>query len=373
MLHDSRTVVHTGAVVRRALKSWRSWPLRAAQASIHALGSAPEPVLRMAFGSPPRSDRGHALDRSTHALLRLLALSGRGHLHELEPTLARTLARRDGALVDWPASEPVEQRELELDGAAGPLRARAYTPAGLRSAPILVWLHGGGFVIGGLETHRNTCARLAARARCVVVAVDYRKAPEHRFPAAVDDSLASFRWIRAHAEQLGGQPDRVAIGGDSAGGNLSAVVCHRLREAGEAQPSLQVLIYPSTHTEHPFESYRRFSEGALLTADMLRWFADHYLRGPEDRRNPDASPLLASNFEGLAPALIRTAGFDPLRDEGEAYAQALAAAGVEVDHRCYEGLIHNYLVMTAIPANRAAVDELGDELVRALRRPLGDA
>ncbi|MFO7562582.1 MAG: alpha/beta hydrolase [Enhygromyxa sp.] len=333
------------------------------RAALRRLDAAPERVVRAAFGDPPRSDRGIELDLPTHALLRLMALSGRGQLHELDPVRARKVARRDGVLVELPEAELAQRRELEVEGATGPLRARLYRPSSSGALPIVVWLHGGGFVIGGLETHRGMCSNLAARSGCVVVAIDYRKAPEHRFPAAVDDALASFRFVRQHAEELGGRPEQLAIGGDSAGGNLSAVVCHRLREAGEIQPALQVLIYPSTDSHHPFPSYQHFGEGLLLSAEMLRWFSNHYLRGPEDRSHPWASPLRAPSFEGLAPALIRTAGFDPLRDEGSAYADALRAAGVEVDYRCYERLIHNYIVMgAASSANRAAIEDLGDEL-----------
>lgn len=335
----------------------------------------PERLLRMTFGDPPRSDRGFELDLPTHALLRLTALTGRARIHELEPEQARHAARRDGSLVDLPPAELAEQRDFDLDGPAGPLRARLYRPrpttptAATSDRPILLWLHGGGFVIGNLDTHRALCSHLAARSGCIVVAVDYRKAPEHRFPAAVEDSLASFRWLRAHAEQLGGHTSQLAIGGDSAGGNLSAVVCQRLRELDQPQPALQVLIYPSTDSQHPFPSYQHFREGMLLSADMLRWFSNHYLRSPEDRSHPCVSPLRADSFAGLAPALIRTAGFDPLRDEGEAYAEALRSAGVDVDYRCYERLIHNYIVMgSASSANRAAIDDLGDELRRWFAR-----
>jgi acetyl esterase len=322
-------------------------------------------LLLAAFGSPPRDDHGVELDLHTHALLRIMALTQRRPLHELEPARVRMIAGRDGALVAAPTVELAEQRELEipLADAGAPLRARLYRPEARGPLPVLVWLHGGGYVIGGLETHRGMCSNLAVRSECIVVAVDYRKGPEHKFPAAVDDSLAGFRWIRAQAEALGGRADQVAIGGDSAGAALSAVVCHQLRDAGERQPALQVLIYPTTTAHHPFPSTTEFSDGVLLTAAMLRWFSGHYLRGPADRDDPRASPLLSADFSGLAPALIRTAGFDPLRDEGRAYADALAGAGVEVDYRCYEQLIHNYIVMTgALPAHRAALEDLGDEL-----------
>jgi acetyl esterase len=342
--------------------------LRLLRAGLDHFGSTPDRLLRATFGDPPRNDRGIELDLRTHALLRLIALTGRGHIHELAPAHARKVTRRDGALLDLRPAALAEHRDFELDGAAGPLRARVYRPPGERPQAIVVWLHGGGFVIGGLDSHRGMCSNLAARSQCIVVAVEYRKAPEHPFPAAVDDSLASYRWVRDHAEQLGGRPDRIAIAGDSAGGNLSAVVCQQLRERDEAQPALQVLIYPSTDSNHEFPSYRHFAEGMLLTGEMMRWFSNHYLQG-HDRADPRASPLLGERLDGLAPALVRTAGFDPLRDEGQAYADALAAAGVEVDYRCYEPLIHNYIAMGRVsPANREAIDDLGDELRVALSR-----
>jgi acetyl esterase len=337
---------------------------RLVQAGLQRLRGTPDRLVRASFGDPPRSDRGIELDLPTHALLRLIALTGRGRIHDNEPAHARKLARRDGALLDLPPTSATEERELEVPGATGPLPARIYRARdSVGPRPIVIWLHGGGFVIGGLDSHRGMCSNLAARSQCVVLAVEYRKAPEHPFPAAVDDSLASFRWIRDHAEQLGGHPDHIAVGGDSAGANLSAVICQRLREAGEDQPALQVLIYPSTDSEHNSASHQHFAEGMLLTAEMLRWFSGHYLSDEADRHDPSVSPLAAERFDSLAPALIRTAGFDPLRDEGEAYADALRNAGVEVDLRCYERLIHNYIVMGRVsPANREAVEDLGDEL-----------
>ncbi len=344
-----------------------SAPLRLLRSGLDRLTSTPERVLRATFGDPPRSDRGIELDLGTHVFLRLIALTGRGRIHELTLAHARKVAQRDGRLLDLPPATLAELRDFELDGAAGPLPARLYRPEAVGPLPIVLWLHGGGFVVGGLDSHAGLCSNLAARAQCIVVAVDYRKAPEHPFPAAVDDAVASLRWVRAQAESLGGRADKIAIAGDSAGGNLSAVTCQLLRDAGEEQPALQVLISPLADSHHPFASARHFAEGFLLDADMLDWFSSNYLRGPEDRDDPRASPLLAECVDGLAPALIHTAGFDPLRDEGQAYAHKLQAAGVEVDFRCYERLIHNYVVMGRVSAgSRAAVEDLFDELRVAL-------
>jgi acetyl esterase len=333
-----------------------------------SLRSAPERLLRATFKDPPRNDHGVELDLRTHVLLSIMALGGLGRIHRLPVAKARRHYERDGGLLDLPKVELAQRRDFEIPGPAGPLRCRLYRPHGLGDRPrMLLWFHGGGFVIGGLDSHAGACAYMAARAHCVVVAVDYRKSPEHKFPAASDDAHASIRWLREHGHELDIDPERLAIGGDSAGANLTAGLCHRLRDAAEAQPTVQVLLYPMTQHRAPFASRTRFGEGALLTTEMIEWFRNHYLRGPEDATHPLVSPLLSPDFSDLAPAIIRTAGFDPLRDEGQAYAQALAQAGVRVDYRCHERLIHGFLTMGgAIPAMRQAVDDLGDDLAVAL-------
>ncbi|PRQ07624.1 alpha/beta hydrolase [Enhygromyxa salina] len=343
---------------------------RLLRGGVRALTATPERLLRASFGDPPRSDRGIEQDLHTHVLLSLMRLAKLGELHHLSPAKARHRFQADGAAVDLPPTSLAEQRELEIPGPGGPLPARLYRPhAQAASLPVLLWFHGGGFVIGGLESHASACACLASRIGCVVVAVDYRKSPEHKFPSASDDALASLSWVRAHAAKLGVDPDRVAIGGDSAGANLCAGLCHRLRDADLPQPTVQALLYPMTQCNARFASRTQFGEGALLTTKMIDWFHDHYLRGPEDAANPLVSPLSAARFDGLAPALIRTAGFDPLRDEGAAYADALREAGVSVDYRCHERLIHGFLTMGgASPANKKAIFELGDDLAVALGR-----
>lgn len=330
--------------------------------------SIPERLLRATFKDPPRNDRGVEMDLRTHVLLSLMGLGGLGRIDRMSVAKARRHYERDGALLDLPTVELAQRHDFEIPGPAGPLPSRLYRPHGVGDRPpVLLWFHGGGFVIGGLDSHAGACGWLAARARCVIVAVDYRKSPEHKFPAASDDGLASIRWLREHGRRLDIDPERLAIGGDSAGGNLTAGLCHRLRDAGEPQPALQVLLYPMTQHRAPFASRTRFGEGAMLTTDMIEWFRSHYLREPEDATHPLVSPLLSSDFTELAPAIIRTAGFDPLRDEGHAYAEALAQAGVRVDYRCHERLIHGFLTMGgAIPAMRQAIDDLGDDVAVAL-------
>ncbi|KIG15877.1 Esterase/lipase [Enhygromyxa salina] len=343
---------------------------RLLRGGVRGLAAAPERLLRASFGAPPRSDRGIEQDLHTHVLLSLMRLGRLGELHHLSPAKARRHYQSDGALVDLPPTSLAERRDFTIPGPAGSLPARLYRPhTEAASLPVLLWFHGGGFVIGGLDTHANACACLASRVGCIVVAVDYRKSPEHKFPCSSDDALASVRWAYAHATELGGDPDRVAIGGDSAGANLCAGLCHRLRDADLPQPALQVLMYPMTQCDAPFPSRTQFGEGALLTTKMIDWFHGHYLGNPEDATSPLVSPLLSARFDALAPALIRTAGFDPLRDEGAAYADTLRAAGIPVDYRCHERLIHGFLTMGgASPANKEAIFELGDDLAVALRR-----
>ena len=340
-------------------------PQRLLHAAFRSLSRAPEGVSRALLRPIPRNDRDAELDLATFAMLELLRVA---RLDRLETVPAEQAARRANpgmALLDLPIDERVRCEDFELPGPGGPLPSRSYAPPTHDAAtgPLLLWLHGGGFMIGDLETHAGVCSMLAARASCTVVAVDSRTAPRHPFPAAVDDALASFRWLREHAERFGGEPGRVSVGGDSAGANLAAVVCHQLRDAGEAQPPLQVLVYPTTSSLHDFPSVQRFAKGLYLSEPTLAYFTDHYLPQHEDRVDPRASPLLTERFDGLAPAIVHTAGFDPLRDEGEAYVERLREAGVAVAHRSHERLVHGYFGMGGLlPAAREAVYDLGDEL-----------
>ncbi|NVB43112.1 alpha/beta hydrolase [Pseudenhygromyxa sp. WMMC2535] len=345
-----------------------SAPLPLIRGLLRAVLAGPEPLLRMVAGPPPRSDRGVELDLATHALLSLMAAAKLGGIHKLPPDKARRAFDRDAPILDLPPAPGVSIEDTTLPGATGPLPCRVYRPeaAPNEDLPVLLWLHGGGFVIGSLDTHVGPCSLLAARAHCLVLAIEYRKAPEHPFPAALEDALAVVRALRKNprlVEAHGGDPSRLVIGGDSAGGNLSAAVCQQLRDAGEPQPGAQVLVYPATDLRRGHASHTRFARGFFLTVELLDYFMGYYLRGSEDARDPKGSPLLAESLEGLAPALIHTAGFDPLRDEGHEYAARLQAAGVAVDLRCHERLIHGYVCMGgAIPLARAAIEELADAL-----------
>lgn len=249
----------------------------------------------------------------------------------------------------------VRTEDLSVPGPAGAIRARRYTPPeGVGARGLVVFFHGGGFVLGDLEGHDGVCRDLASGAETGVLAIDYRLAPEHPFPAAVDDAWAALAWAHEHAGELGADPGHLAVAGDSAGGNLSAVVALMARDAGIAL-RLQLLAYPVTDHRHQHPSSTTNAEGYFLTSATMDWFEGHYAADVTDWR---ASPLLAPDLRGVAPACVLTCEYDPLRDEGDAYAKALEAAAVPVEHRCYPGLIHGVMGMGAVlPAARPFLDQ----------------
>ncbi len=232
---------------------------------------------------------------------------------------------------------------------------------------MIVFFHGGGHVIGDLDTHDQPCRFLARHSGALVLSVDYRLAPEHRFPAAVDDALAAFRWAHREAEALGGDPRRIAVAGDSAGGNLAAVVALRAKLDGGPAPAFQALIYPVTDYSANHRSAELFGEGFFLTQRQMDWYRDHYFATEDERRDPSASPLLASDLSGLAPALVVTAGFDPLRDEGEAYAKRLREAGVATTLRREPDLVHGFINAAGLGGRPAeALGAIATDLRQAL-------
>ncbi len=265
---------------------------------------------------------------------------------------------------------PVDRIDkLKIPGPGGAMDALLIVPrdAGPDPLPLLVYYHGGGWVLGHLESHIREASYFAAGAGCAVLVPDYRLAPEHKFPAASEDSFAALQWAFDRASMLNIDPRRIAVGGDSAGGHLAAVVTQQAREAG-MKIVFQVLIYPVTDTYQDTETYRTRAEGYFLTYDSMAWFIDLYLNDPTERDDPRASPLRASTFDGLPPAIICTAGFDPLRDEGAAYADKLKAAGVPVDYIDYTGQIHGFVSMGgAIDEGRAFMDRA----CAALRQSFG--
>ncbi|SLN11737.1 alpha/beta hydrolase [Oceanibacterium hippocampi] len=298
------------------------------------------------------------LDASAKLVLDLVAANPRPSLDRLDPVAARAQYDRTVKVLDLDPRPVASVRDIAIDGADGPLKARLYHPenAGER-LPLLVYFHGGGWVIGTIESHDSLCRELAIRGDIAVLSVDYRLAPEHRFPAAVDDAHAAFRWAARHAATLGIDPGRIAVGGDSAGGNLAAVTALRTRNEAH-RPAFQLLLYPATDLATQSESHRRLADGYLLTAALMDYFSGHYLGDRSAADHPDASPILAADFSGLPPAWVLTAGYDPLHHEGEAYAEALSGAGIPVRHRHFPGQIHGFLNMgKAIPETLAALDE----------------
>ena len=280
-------------------------------------------------------------------------------------------ARRlfEAATPPGPRADVASVEDRAVPGPEGDVPVRVYRPRDEAGLPVLVYFHGGGFVIGSLETHDQPCRLLANAAGCVVVSVGYRLAPEHRFPAAPEDCYAAARWVAENGDALGADPARLAVGGDSAGGNLAAVVSQLARERGGPAIAHQLLIYPVTNHAFDTPSYADNAEGYLLTREMMQWFWGHYLEREADGATPLASPLRAPDLAGLPPAHVISAEFDPLRDEGEAYAERLREAGVPTVLKRYDGMIHGFLGMTeGVDAARAAVHEMAAELRKAFDR-----
>jgi acetyl esterase len=287
------------------------------------------------------------LDPQAQALLTQVEALGGPPLNDLSPPEARAVAKALGSLSGPPvAVASVENRTIP--GPAGALPVRIYTPAGSGPFPVLVFFHGGGWVIGDLETQDGACRVLANAAGCVVVSVDYRLAPEHKFPAAPEDTYAATKWVAANAASINADPARIAVGGDSAGGNLAAVTAQMARERGGPRLVFQLLVYPVTDGACDTASYHANANSYLLTKEMMLWFWNHYVRTAADRLQPMASPLRAQSLHGLPPALVQTAEFDPLRDEGEAYAARLKEAGVPVRLTRYDGMIHGFFGMASV-------------------------
>ncbi len=291
-------------------------------------------------------------------------------VHQLTPAMAR---EQFEAMVEARDIEPApvgSVRELSLPGPGGPLPARAYhPPSGPELPPLLVYFHGGGHVIGSLDTHDAVARNLCAGASCVVLSVDYRLAPEAKFPAAADDAYAALRWAAANGSTLDADAGRLAVGGDSAGGNLAAVAALMARDSGGPALRSQLLVYPITDYSCDRPSYRLYATGyGTLEAVSMHWFRDHYLRSSHDADDWRASPLKAPALQGLPGTVIITAQYDVLHDDGKAYAEALTAAGVDVEHRDFAGMIHGFFSLA--PAIDAAVEAqaaAASALARAFR------
>lgn len=310
------------------------------------------------------------IDPQAKALLQMMVDRGVPPTHTLTPEQARQFYRERRAITQPEPRSVAEVRELKGAGPHGDIPMRLYRPHGAASpAPVLVYFHGGGWVIGDLETHDVLCRQLAEESGWVVVAVDYRMGPEHRFPAAVDDCLAALRWVHAQAGSLGLDPAAMAVGGDSAGGNLSAVVALANRDAGSGVVPLrlQLLIYPATDMRAVAPSHRSNGQGFLLTSDTIAYFRGHYIDEASKYTDWRASPLLHPDLSRLPPALVLTAGFDPLRDEGLQYADALSLAGTPSQYVCFERQIHGFITMgRVLPEADTAISLCAQALRRAL-------
>ena len=301
-------------------------------------------------------------------VLDLIREAGRPPYETLPPTEARALYLKSRHVLQPEAPAVAVVRDLAAPAPHGAIPLRLYRGAGTAETaalPTLVFFHGGGWVIGDLDTHDGVCRRLANAARCAVVAVDYRLAPEHKFPAAVEDCIGATGWVAANAARLGLDPKRLAVGGDSAGGNLAAVVCLDARDRGGPALMFQMLIYPAVDMTMDHESHRVHTAGLPLTHATAAWFRDLYLRGRDDQGDWRASPLRARDLRGLPPAYVLVAGFDPLCSEGEAFAQALQAAGVSATVRPVPDQIHGFITMgKIIAAAGTEIDAAGQALAR---------
>jgi acetyl esterase/lipase len=328
--------------------------------ALKAILALPAPILRALSGGAAVYVGGRTLDPR----LQFIAAQGRGAppLFSLAPEVAR-LHTAAGFGVLRGAPEPgVTITPLKVPGGAGMIDARAYRPAVLSlDAPLLIFAHQGGGVIGDLDTTENFCALFAATAGWPVISIAYRLAPENRFPAALEDMVTACRWGRETAADFGAAPGRMAAGGDSIGGHLAASACQALRRAGQAQPVLQLLIYPALDAGGEQPSMTVYGQSWPLTAADMSWFMGHYL-GPEDSPgDPRLSPLREPDLAGLAPAVIAGAGFDPLLDQGEAYARALIAAGGHAVYRCYDSLSHAFTAfIDIVPAAREACRQIAE-------------
>ena len=307
------------------------------------------------------------LDQAFRAMLDAAAAIQMPPLSQLPAEMVRAgyIAQRSG--LDMGAPKDLDVRNLEVAGADGPLKARLYKPQGATGAgPGLVYFHGGGFVIGNLDTHDDFLRRLCKASGVRVLSVDYRLAPEHPFPAAHDDALAATRWAFDHAAEIGFDPARIAVGGDSAGGNLSACMALEMRGDAGRKLAFQLLLYPATAMTLDTPSRRALATGYVLTAEVMEWFGNHYGAGTHPQATR-AEPVNAKDLSGLPPALVVTAGFDPLKDEGKAYAEALNKAGVTARHIEYPTFVHDFYTLSAIcPGVVPAIEETAAALKAAL-------
>jgi acetyl esterase len=325
---------------------------------VKTLLSLPSPVLRLMSGGSAVYQGGRTLDPR----FQFLAAQAKGGpaMSTLTAQEGRAGAAQGLALLAAGLEPGVRVENLTVPGGEGEVKARAYRPDDQDpAAPLVVYAHMGGGVIGDLETHHAFCSILAKLARCAVLSVDYRLAPEHRFPAGLEDMLAAYRWARDNTARFGAESGGLAVAGDSMGGNFAAILCQELKRNGEPQPALQLLVYPAVDVASETQSMTTYADAYPLSRETMNWFMGHYMSPQDDPADPRLSPIRNPDLTGLAPAIVVTAGFDPLVDQGEAYARALKAAGVPVLYRCYDALGHGFTALGgAIPPADIACREI---------------
>jgi acetyl esterase len=349
----------------------------AAGVTLRGLPLIPDSVKRLLLGFRSVSVDGNTLDTTLQLMLAGQHAVGikSGLVSDDDVAKSRETLRMLAASFKQNISV-ARVTNLSIPGPAGPIPARHYSPQGnaarsdvaTEAAPMLVFYHGGGQVVGDLDVHDDLCRKICRDGAMHVLSVDYRLAPEHKAPAGADDAFAAFLWARDHAADLRADAGRVAVGGDSAGGNLAALVAQRARNEGPGLPALQLLVYPITNYRDETRSQTLFAEGYFLTKHDLNWFRDMYLNGAQlDASDPRVSPLLADDLSGLPPALVLTGGFDTLRDEGQQYVDAMRAAGVPVDHRQFGSLVHGFVNFFPLGGGSATATA---EMISALRAHL---
>ena len=312
-----------------------------------------------------------ALDPQCKSVLDQMAAAGGPPMEQMTPQELRAdrAAKADAmAALGGPLQEVARVEDRTIPGPAQVIPIRVYWPEAGKNLPALVYYHGGGWVIGNIDGSDRTCRALANASGCVIVSVDYRLAPEHKFPAAVEDADAALRYVADHAREFDIDPYRIAAGGDSAGGNLAAVACLMARDRGGPNIAFQLLVYPVVDYDDNRPSLQQFAQGYFLTRPMVDYFWGHYLDTPADGRNPHASPIKAESLAGLPPAMVITAECDPIRDQGEAYAERLREAGVPVSTKRYEGAIHVFFNLAGVvDLGKQAIQDAGAALRAALR------